>query len=228
MSNMYHKTLDNGIVIRNTRAADARQLEQLQIRVFPTLADEERFKAAHYRRHVEVFPEGQFVAVEGDRIVGMTTTIRYAFDFGEAEHTFDEMIAGGWLTTHDPAGEWLYGLDIGVDPAYRRLGIGRALYRARQDLVERLGLRGQVTVGMPTGFGKVKDRLSAQEYFEQLVAGERTDPTLSAQMKVGFRPQKLIANYLHDPVCDNYGILIVKENPLLASTSDGSRLEKMK
>jgi hypothetical protein len=40
-------------------------------------------------------------------------------------------------------------------------------------------------------------------------------------MKVGFRPKKLIANYLHDPVCDNYGILIVKENPLLASTLDG-------
>jgi len=191
------------------------------MRVFPTLADAERFKAAHYRHHVQVFPDGQFVAAHGDRVVGMTTTIRYSFDFERADHTFDEMIAGGWLSTHDPTGDWLYGLDIGVDPAYRRLGIGRALYRARQDLVEQLGLKGQVTVGMPIGFGEVKERMSAQEYFDRLVAGELTDPTLSAQMKVGFRPWKLIANYLHDPACDNYGILIVKENPLLGSLLEG-------
>lgn len=216
---MYLKDLKNGIRIRSTRAADAEQLEELQKLVFPTLADEERFKAGHYRRHVDVFPEGQFVAAHGDKVVGMTTTIRYAFDFDHVDHSFEEMIDGGWLGTHQPAGEWLYGLDIGVHPEYRRRGIARALYQARQDLVERLGLRGQVTVGMPIGYGKVKGQMTAQQYFDKLVTGELTDPTLSAQMKIGFKPRRLLVNYLNDPVCDNYGILIVMENEFLTEVS---------
>lgn len=210
----YHKVLKNGIEICSTQAAHAQQLDALQIKVFPTLADHERFKAKHYLRHIEHFAEGQFVAMDGDRVVGMTTTIRYDFDFRDSTHTFAEMIAGGWLDTHQPAGIWLYGLDIGVDPEYRRKGIAKALYQARQDTVERLCLAGQITVGMPAGYGAVKTKVSAQQYYHELVAGKRNDPTLSAQFKVGFQPRKLIANYLEDPACDNYGILIVKPNPL--------------
>jgi len=205
---MYSKKLGNGIIIRSTQAEDAEQLEQLQVKVFPTLADEERFKAAHYHRHLEVFAEGQFVAADRHRIVGMTTTIRYHFDFDHLDHTFEEMIDGGWIGTHDPSGRWLYGLDLGVDPDYRRMGIARELYFARQWLVENRDLKGQITVGMPSGYGKLKDRITAQEYFEKLVNGQLVDPTLSPQMKIGFKPKKLIANYLNDPVCDNYGLPI--------------------
>ena len=205
----YRKILENGIVIRSTRPEDSEQLEELQVKVFPTLADDERFKAEHYRRHLEIFPEGQFVAADGERIVGMTTTIRYNFDFDQDDHTFEEMIDGGWISTHDPGGQWLYGLDLGVDPDYRRMGIARELYLARQWLVEKLDLQGQVTVGMPSGYGKLKGHMSAEEYFEKLVSGQLVDPTISTQMKIGFQPKKLIANYLNDPVCDNYGVLIV-------------------
>ncbi len=205
----YLKKLKNGIIIRSTGRDDAAQLEQLQIKVFPTLADDERFKAEHYLRHLEVFPEGQFVAAGGKRVVGMTTTIRYNFNFDRVDHTFEEMIDGGWLGTHEPKGRWLYGLDLGVDPDYRRMGIAHELYHARQWLVEKLNLQGQVTVGMPSGYGKLKDRMTAEEYFKKLVAGQIADPTISTQMKIGFQPKKLIANYLNDPVCDNYGVLIV-------------------
>jgi hypothetical protein len=51
--------------------------------------------------------------------------------------------------------------------------------------------------------------MSAEEYYESLLRGERIDPTISAQMKVGFEPRGLLANYLNDPVCDNYGVLLV-------------------
>ena len=102
-----------------------------------------------------------------------------------------------------------YGADVGTHPEYRRRGIARGLYAARHDTVRRLGLKGQVTVGMPSGFGAVKDRMSADAYFEGLKTGAVRDPTISAQMKVGFEPVRLLPNYLDDPVCDNYGVLIV-------------------
>ena len=205
----YYCRLPDGLVVMHTRPEHAEQLEELQRVCFPTLADEERFKAAHYRKHIELYPDGQFVALDGGRVVGATTTLRLDFDFDHVNHTFAEIIQGGWLTSHQPHGKWLYGADIGVHPAYRGRGLAMALYAARQELVWRQGLLGQVTAGMIRGYGAVKSRMSAQEYYEGVVAGRITDPTLSMQMRVGFEPRALLANYLNDPVCDNYSVLIV-------------------
>jgi 4-aminobutyrate aminotransferase/(S)-3-amino-2-methylpropionate transaminase len=83
------------------------------------------------------------------------------------------------------------------------------LYAARQEVVWRLGLKGQVTVGMISGYGAVKERVTAEDYYGGVLSGRNRDPTLSMQMRAGFVPRGLIANYLHDPVSDNYGVLLV-------------------
>jgi ribosomal protein S18 acetylase RimI-like enzyme len=192
-----------------TQQEHAAQLGELQKIVFPTLAPDQRFEARHYLRHIELFPEGQFCVVDGPKVVGMTSTIRMNFDFAHPDHTFADVIQGGWLTSHDPNGRWLYGADIGVHPDYRRRGIARMLYKARHETVRALGLAGQVTVGMPSGYGAVKDQMSAQQYYDELVAGTRTDPTISAQRRLGFTLRSLVPNYIDDPVCDRYGIVLV-------------------
>jgi 4-aminobutyrate aminotransferase/(S)-3-amino-2-methylpropionate transaminase len=205
----YRRVLPNGLVIARAEPVHAPQLEALQRVVFPTLADEERFKAPHYLKHLELFPEGQLVGLDGDRVVAATATIRMQFDFTHVNHTFAEVIQGGWLTSHEPDGPWLYGADIGVHPDYRGQGLAQALYAARQELVWALGLKGQVTAGMMSGYGAVKDRMAAEAYYEELVAGGINDPTLSMQQKVGFEFRGLLKGYLQDPVCDNYSVLIV-------------------
>src|SRR6185437_12732702 len=144
MSANYDHQLPGNLVVMQTRPEHAAQLEELQRICFPTLDDAERFKAAHYRRHVELFEDGQFVALDDDRVVGATTTLRLKFDFDHAGHTFSDIIQGGWLTSHQPDGDWLYGADIGVHPDYRGKGLAQALYAARQELVWALGLKGQV------------------------------------------------------------------------------------
>src|SRR5207237_379409 len=136
---------------------------------------------------------------DGDRVVGATTTLRLHFDFEHITHTFADIIQGGWLTSHEPNGDGLYGADVGVHPAYRGRGLATALYAARQEAVWRLGLRGQVTAGMIPGFGAVKDRMSADEYYRDVVEGRVKDPTLSMQLGVGFEPRALLAGYLNDP-----------------------------
>ena len=205
----FYRRLENGLVVMSTRPEHADQLEELQPVCFPTLDDAERFKAAHYRKHIELYPEGQFVAVDGDRVVAATTTLRLHFDFNHVTHTFAEIIQGGWLTSHQPDGDWLYGADIGVHPDYRGRGLALALYAARQELVWRQRLKGQVTAGMIPGYGAAKAHMSAEEYYRGVVSGAVTDPTLSMQMRVGFEPRALLAGYLNDPVCDNYSVLIV-------------------
>src|SRR5215510_16316715 len=182
----YYRRLESGLVVMQTRREVAEQLEELQRICFPTLDDDERFKAAHYRHHVDLFEDGQFVVLDGDRVVGATTTLRLAFDFDHIDHTFAEIIQGGWLGSHQPDGTWLYGADMGVSPEYRGRGLGTALYAARQEAVWRLGLKGQVTAGMIRDYGAVKDRVSPEQYYADVIAGRRRDSTLSMQLGVGF------------------------------------------
>jgi 4-aminobutyrate aminotransferase / (S)-3-amino-2-methylpropionate transaminase / 5-aminovalerate transaminase len=205
----YHRKLADGLVIAQARPQHAAQLEELQRTCFPTLAEDQRFKHAHYLKHMELFEDGQFVALDGDIVAGATTTLRLDFDLNHVDHTFAEIIQGGWLTSHQPDGAWLYGADLSVRPEYRGRGLATALYAARQEVVWRLKLQGQVTAGMIPGYGPLKETMPAQQYYEGVVAGRIRDPTLSMQMNVGFEPRALLANYLDDPVCDNYSVLLV-------------------
>jgi len=221
-----YRRLSDGLSLWRTGPEHVAQLEELQRIVFPTLAPEQRFEARHYLRHVELFPEGQYVVVDLDpslprpsgrgietpdngRVVGMTSTIRLDFDFDHPDHTFADIIQGGWLTSHQPDGSWLYGADIGTHPDYRQRGIARALYAARHDTVHTLGLDGQVTVGMPSGYGAVKQLMTAEQYYAELVSGARSDPTISAQLRIGFELRQLVPKYIDDPVCDGYGVVLV-------------------
>ena len=205
----YYRKLDDGLVVLHTRPEHAAQLEELQRICFPTLHDSERFKAPHYLKHLDLFPDGQFTVLDGDSVVAATTTLRLNFDFDHVNHTFADIIQGGWLTSHQPHGEWLYGADVGVRPEYRGRGLATALYAARQETVWRLGLRGQVMAGMIRDYGAVKDQMSAKDYYRGVIEGRLKDSTLSMQLGVGFAPSGLLENYLNDPICDNYSVLLV-------------------
>jgi GNAT superfamily N-acetyltransferase len=194
------------MAVQQMQPQHASQLEALQRIVFPTLSEEELIKAPQFLHHLQLFPEGQFVITNHDIVIGMTSCMRSIFS--TEQHTFKEISAGGWFTNHNPDGDWLYGLDMGIHPDYRGKGLARNLYRARHQVAKQLGLKGQFTVGMMNGYGAVANDISAETYFEELKQGKRTDPTISAQMKIGFEPIALVTNYLNDPTCGNYGVLI--------------------
>lgn len=200
------------IVICETRPEHTKQLEALQKIVFPTLSAESLFRQEHYLNHIRIFPQGQFVALWDDRVVGMTTTMRFPLDLGD-HHTFLEVLDGGFLNTHDPSAEWLYGLDIGTHPDFRGLGIASSLYEKRQQLVQQLELRGQYTYGMLTGYGALKEKMSAETYYQEMLDGKRKDPTVSRQMSNGFKPHHLVPGYVEDPICEGYCVLLIRENP---------------
>ena len=203
------------VTIRQTAPGHLEDLAVLQEVVFPTLHEDQRFSVENYRNHLRIFPEGQFVALLGDRVVGMSSTIRYMVDFDDMQHTFDEIAQGGSLNAHNPNGSWLYGADIGVHPECRRRGIARGLYHARQLLVAQLQLEGQYTVGMPSGYGTLSETMSMEEYYSKLEQGELFDPTVSVQQSFGFQMRGIIAEYVQDPVCANYGIVLVLDKSVV-------------
>ena len=55
--------------------------------------------------------------------------------------------------------------------------------------------------------------MSAEEYVEKLKTGELFDPTVSVQLKVGFKIHGIIQDYVADPSCDNKAVFIVWHNP---------------
>jgi len=210
---IYRKEVGESIVITNTQPEHAQELEELQRIVFPTLNPNSLMKKEHYLHHIKIFPEGQFVALHQHRVIGMTTSIRYHMALNEV-HTFDEVLDGGFLNTHEPDGEWLYGMDIGTHPDFRGKGIATFLYDARQSNVHKLNLKGQFTYGMLSGYGALKNKMSAEEYYQKVITHQLKDPTVSRQIKNGFKPYGLISGYVDDPVCCGYCAFLIRKNEL--------------
>ncbi len=192
-------------------------LERVQRLAFPTLTDDELISAAKFAKHIELFPKGQFVALahvdDHWMPVGSTSTYRTPFDFTERDFTFLESVAHGWLTNHDPEGEWLYGADISVHPGFRGMRIGRRLYEARRRLVQRLNLRGEVAGGMLPGYAAHRDQLTVAQYILHVYQARLQDPTLTMQISNGFQVRGILYNHITDPRSNNACTLIVRDNP---------------
>ncbi|MCB9436653.1 MAG: GNAT family N-acetyltransferase [Anaerolineales bacterium] len=201
------------IQIVNVEPKYCAALEQLQRDCFPHLGEQELMTAEHFMSHCRIYPEGEFVALDGERVVGLGSGFLVDFDFEHPNHTFLEMIDNGYYTTHNPAGQWYYGADISVHPDYRGQGIGRMLYDVRKDLIKRINRRGFVGGGLLPGFAQHKHAMRVQDYVERVVAGELFDKTLSFQLKNGFTVRGLIPNYIDDEASDNWATLLVWDNP---------------
>ncbi|MCP4421453.1 MAG: GNAT family N-acetyltransferase [Chloroflexi bacterium] len=188
-------------------------LAQLQIDCFPTLGQDELMDEAHFLSHLDIFPEGDFVALDGERVVGLGSGFFIDFDLEQRDHTFQEIIAGGYHTNHDPDGDYYYGADISVHPDFRGRGIGRQLYKLRKSLVCKYNRKGIVAGGLLPGFSAHKATISVQEYVDKVIAGELYDGTLTFQLKNGFVVMGLLQNYLEDSASDNWATLILWQNP---------------
>jgi len=202
----------------------ADQLAALQKIIFPTLTEDELFSAANYRKHIEIFPDGQFMAVlrhpiRGEIVVGACSAIRTTFDFDHIQHKFTEITGDGWLTTHDPDGDWLYGIDMSVHPKFRRRRVATRLYTARENLTKRLNLRGELAGGMLPGYDRHRKKHTIESYVDAVAARKLNDPTLTAQLKQGFAVNGILYDHITDPRSDNCAALIVRGNPNFRETS---------
>ena len=194
--------------IRQLVPADGPAAEEIAVRCYPFLDPKFRFRAEDVDEHHEVFPEGAFAAVLEGRLVGFAVGWLMDFDLDDPFHRLEDVMEAD---THEPDGDWYYGLDISVDPDVRERGIGRALYEARKDLVRRMGKRGIVAGGMIPGYRAVQHELTPFEYVAQVVIGERRDPTLSFQLSNGFQVHGLLPRYVDGTAGRGIATLLVWE-----------------
>lgn len=205
---MIHKEIfDNEFLIRTATEADILAMEQVQINCYPTLDKSEVLNRNHFRNHIAIFPLGQLVVERNGIIVGSASTMRTFIPLkGE---TFLAVTDDLWITnSHEPEGDWMYGLDMGILPEYRGLGLSREMYFARQEVCKILRLKGQIIAGMTIGYGRMKDKMTIEEYCHALEVMKFTDPTVTPQRKAGFRWIRPLYNHVHDPEAGDACVLM--------------------
>jgi ribosomal protein S18 acetylase RimI-like enzyme len=204
-----------GVRIRNTKKEDIHKIVELQKESFPLLANYGNiWHEEELRNHLNIFPEGQFVALEPDgTIVGSASTLVVSLNPEYADHTWKEITANGMFTNHNPNGDSLYGADISTHPKYRHEGIGSMLYDERKQLVIKLNLKRMIAGGRLYNYFEYANQMSAADYAHNIIAGKLHDPVLSFEIANGFRFIKVLSNYLDDIRSLNYASFIEWINP---------------
>jgi len=193
----------------------AEELAALEHLCYPTIAPDELYDAAGFEQLARRFPEGCFMALDGDTIVGAGTGILIDFDFEQTAHSLTEIAgAGGW-EAHTSDGAWYYGTTIITHPDHRGRGIGRRMYELRKQCVIDLDKAGIVAGGMLPGYAEHRDAMPVATYIERVVAGDLYDATLTFQLENGFEARGVIEDYLVDEAVGNAASLIVWSNPNL-------------
>ena len=206
------------VVVRNTQPQDFAQIVEVCQRVYPNAIPwDEQVLGMHRAR----FPMGQLVAVDAatQEVLGMSASLIIRWADYDMHHTYNEVTGGGTFSTHDPRGHTLYGAEVMVDPLAQGQGVGKKIYAARRNLCRKLHL-GRIRAGARLrNYHQYADRMSAQEYVDQVVAGEIGDPTLSFQMKQDFKVLDVVEGYLpRDPDSRGYAAVIEWLNPEFAQT----------
>lgn len=147
---------------------------------------------------IRTFPEGQYVVLVNDKVVGCALSIIVDYDKYGDNHTYEQITGNYTFNTHDPDGDVLYGIEVFIDPNYRGLRLGRRLYDARKELCEHLNLRAIVFGGRIPNYHQYADKLTPREYISKVRMKEIHDPVLNFQLSNDFHVKKILRNYMPD------------------------------
>jgi GNAT superfamily N-acetyltransferase len=225
---MTANALSQDIVIMRSRPQDAPLLEACMAQVYGvTHQTDQVFSAAQFTQHMQVFPEGQFTAWDGDRVVGLTVSMRMPFDLANPpDEAWWTTINGGWLN-HDPQGDWMYGVESCVLPEMQGHGVGGGLMRARFDVARMLNMRGMIAGSALVSYITYAEQYTPEAYVREVAAGRIFDNNLTKQVKKGFQPVKVIPNYVTDPTALGWGCWIVWHNPDYADGAPSGAIETL-
>jgi len=106
------------IAVRRWQEEDIPGIIECSRRAYADYPPEYIFTPRHYEMQFAAFPNGQFVALADNRVIGYATCLIVNID-DEFWYTVDEITGAGTFSTHALDGDTLYGADIAVVPEFR-------------------------------------------------------------------------------------------------------------
>jgi hypothetical protein len=210
--------------VRSLRLEDCAAIRSLQRESAPGVPPW-TLQQLESQRHV--FPEGQFVAHSGGVVMGALGSLVLRWDDYAIDQNWSALTGDGYLTTHDPAGRTLYGLEPIVDVSRHGYGVARALYQAQRRLCRRMNLRRIIAAARMPGYREVASRMSPELYAMKVIWGDLSDPVLRFPLSLGFHYCGIIRDYRAEDVesC-GHAALIVWLNPLYAPPRPPAAIER--
>jgi predicted amidohydrolase/ribosomal protein S18 acetylase RimI-like enzyme len=167
------------------------------------------------RGQLNHYPQGQIVIIYDNKVVAYCATFKIKGEYALKQHTWREITGNGYASKHDPKGDYLYGMEVCVDPKYRGLRLGNRLYNARKKLCQEENLKGIVFGGRIPGFLRAKKKYtSIEDYVQAVIDKKQKDRVLSFQLRNGFEYLGLLPNYLpFDKQSGGYAAHLIWHNP---------------
>lgn len=216
------------LIVRTAMIKDIRAIQALCRAVYPDMAP---YTQAQIRGQIHNFPEGQFVALYNDEVVGYAATFMIDEKTALAPHDWSTITGNGYGSRHNRRGTILYGMEVMVDPRHRGLRIGQRLYNARKRLCIDKNLKGIVFGGRMPGLLRKMHRKevdSPEDYLELVKERRLRDKVLSFQMRNGFEALGVLRDYLpYDKESLGHAAHLVWWNPkVVTDLETGTRAER--
>ncbi|MBT2583378.1 GNAT family N-acetyltransferase [Planococcus sp. ISL-109] len=202
------------VTIRTYTEEDFAGLIEVQRESFPPpFPPDLLWNEQQLRNHITLYPQGAICVEIDSEIVGSMTGMLTNFDPAHPEHTWEEVTGEGSIRTHDPDGDSLYVVDIGIKPKFRKLKLGRLLMEAMYERVVVDGLERLIGGGRMPGYHLYAKELTAEEYSEKVLGGDLRDPVIGFLLSCGRMPVSVVPDYLDDGESHNYALLMEWQNP---------------
>ena len=193
----------------------SRAIHNVETKAWP---EEQCFTLQHIVSHLEVFPRGVLLAFSGQKELSNLEPCAWGlvevcdYKWGHALPSWLDISDEGFIrNSHNPAGAWIYGVNLSV-PRGVPSGTAANLLDAAKDIARDMGKKG-ILLGarIPRYY---KSDLSVHDYVRR---GE--DPGLLVYTRRGFEVFEeedgspcVIPDYFDDPLSKNYGVLMVWRN----------------
>lgn len=188
------KNTKASLEVRNANYEDIDAIVDLVRRVYPNLPP---YKKEMIRGQITNYKDGCFVALLEGKVVAYSGSLRIDERKALKSHTWSEITAAGYASTHEETGDCLYGYETCVDPQARGHRIGQRIYDARKRLVKFENLKSIVFGGrIPNYHRKQKKVSSPEEYVEQVITKSIRDSTLGFHLRNGFEVLGILKGYL--------------------------------
>jgi len=170
-----------------------------------------------FASRLNVFPEGFLVVKVNGKIKGVTTSLITTYNQSTGQ-TWREVTDNGMIKkTHDPSGDSLYVVSVGVSSDLQGQGIGGKLVQSQLELAKKLGLKYLYLGARIPGFDaycKQYGTISPEEYLKiKNEKGETYDPEIRFYERQGLRAVKIISNFEPDAQSRDFGVVMLWKNP---------------